>query len=194
MHAFRSRAESLFEYVTTMVCVAINGVPSIGIIHNPFTAKTFWAWNGVAVSSTLQPVRDAPVNRMQAAKNPSIIVSRSHTGDVQNLIKLAFGDGTPITKAGGAGYKVLQVVYGNATNYIHMTNIKKWDICAGNAILNSLDGELTTLKNEPIRYGPDATAHVNTDGVIASLRDHKYYAKKVYNIMQQIEMIKDTKS
>lgn len=176
-----------------MVCVAVNGIPSIGIIHNPFSAKTYWAWNGVAVSSSLRPIREAPVNRMQAPKNPSIIVSRSHTGDVKEMIKVAFGESTPITKAGGAGYKVLQVVYGNATNYIHMTNIKKWDICAGHAILNALDGELTTLKNQPIRYDPDVTAYVNSEGVIASLRDHKYYAKKVYNVLQQIEMLKSSK-
>lgn len=185
--------ESLFEYVTTMVCVAVKGIPLIGIIHNPFTAKTVWAWDGVAVASSLNQIRDAPINRMQAAKNPKVIISRSHTGDVENLLKVAFGENVPITKAGGAGYKVLQVVYGNATNYIHSTNIKKWDICAGNAILNALNGDMTTLANQPIRFGSDATAYVNTEGVIASLRNHDYYTKKVYNVLRQIEMLKTGK-
>lgn len=185
--------ESLFEYVTTMVCVAVNGIPSIGIIHNPFTAKTVWAWDGVAVASSLKSIRDAPINRMQAAKNPKVMISRSHTGDVENLLKVAFGENVPITKAGGAGYKVLQVVYGNATNYIHATNIKKWDICAGNAILNALNGDMTTLKNQPIRFGSDPTAYVNSEGLIASLRNHDYYAKKVYNVLRQVEMLKEGK-
>lgn len=150
-----------------------------------------WAWTGVAVSNSLKAVRDAPINRMQAALNPKVIVSRSHTGDVKDLIKVAFGENTPITGAGGAGYKVLQVVYGNATNYIHMTNIKKWDICAGNAILNAVNGEMTTLKNHAIRYDPDKTAYVNSEGVIATLRNHNYYAKKVFNVLRQIEMLKE---
>lgn len=41
-----------------MVCVAVKGVPVIGVIHQPFDqqATTAWAWNGVAVSPDLKPV------------------------------------------------------------------------------------------------------------------------------------------
>ncbi len=43
-----------------------------------------------------------------------------------------------MTPAGGAGYKVLEVTSGREDAYIHVTLIKKWDLCAGNAILNAL--------------------------------------------------------
>lgn len=173
-----------------MVCVAIRGEPIIGVIHNPFSQKTFWAWKDVAVSETLRKIYNEPINRMEAVKNPQIIVSRSHTGDVESMIKIVFGDKTPITNAGGAGYKVLEVIFGNATNYIHMTDIKKWDLCAGNAILSALKGKMTTLKNQPIYYERDPNTFVNHDGVIATLRNHEYYANMVYNYLQHAEMLK----
>ncbi|XP_031625053.1 putative inositol monophosphatase 3 [Contarinia nasturtii] len=194
LDATQEYTENLFQYVTTMVCVAIRGEPVIGVIHNPFSQKTFWAWKDVAVSASLRKVKDEPVNKMAAVKNPKIIASRSHSGDVEHLIKMSFGENTPIELAGGAGYKVLQVVFGNATNYVHLTEIKKWDLCAGNAILSALNGQMTSLKNQPILYERDPQTFVNKDGVIASLRNHPYYAGKVYDYLQHSQMIKSTNS
>lgn len=187
-----STTESLFQYVTTMVCVAIRGEPVIGIIHNPFTLKTVWAWKDVAVSESLRRIQDEPASRMAAVKNPKIIVSRSHSGDVKKMINTVFGETTPITIAAGAGYKVLEVVFGNATNYIHLTEIKKWDLCAGHAILNALKGQMTTLRNKPILYERNPETFVNKDGVIASLNNHNYYAGKVFDYFQQLDLLKKT--
>jgi inositol monophosphatase 3 len=37
-----------------MVCVAVKGVPVIGVIHYPFgEAKTYWAWVGTGTSTDL---------------------------------------------------------------------------------------------------------------------------------------------
>lgn len=176
-----------------MVCVAIRGEPVIGVIHNPFTQKTFWAWKDTAVSETLRKVHDEPVSKMAAVKNPQIIVSRSHTGDVKDMIKIAFGDNTPIATAGGAGYKVLEVIFGNATNYVHLTEIKKWDLCAGHAILSALKGKMTTLKNQPISYDRNPETFVHKGGVIASLKNHDYYAGKTNDYMQHMEMLQSRK-
>lgn len=62
-------------------------------------------------------------------------MSRSHAGKVHNVSKAALGDDVKIISAAGAGYKSLEVAAGSATAYIHMTAIKKWDVCAGAAII-----------------------------------------------------------
>ncbi|KAL0204493.1 hypothetical protein M9458_002511, partial [Cirrhinus mrigala] len=55
--------------------------------------------------------------------------------------------------------------------YIHVTYIKKWDICAGDAILKSLGGQLTTLRGEQIDY---SGTEGNNGGLLASIKtDHK---------------------
>lgn len=163
-----------------MVCIAVKGEPIIGIIHNPFTRQTLWAWKDEAVSDSLRKIQSnsKALNPASTIKNPTFIVSRSHSGDVKEYIRNVFGISTPIITAAGAGYKVLQVVFNNASAYIHLTNIKKWDICAGHAILNALGGEMTTLNIEKIYYG-DRKTSLNEKGLLASLRHHSFLAQKI---------------
>lgn len=60
----------------------------------------------------------------------TMIISRSHPGKVAELKKLLHVK--RVIPAGGAGYKALTVLRGDADFYVHSTKIKKWDFCAGN--------------------------------------------------------------
>ncbi|XP_036377558.1 inositol monophosphatase 3-like isoform X1 [Megalops cyprinoides] len=175
LDATQEYTENLRQYVTTMVCVAVNGDPVIGVIHKPFTEYTAWAMVGAGAN-----VR---ARETYSEKAPQVIVSRSHAGKVKGFIGAAFGNDTVIIPAGGAGYKVLALLdppddkYDKADVYIHITYIKKWDICAGNAILKALGGHMTTLKGEEIDYrGHEA----NNGGLLASINmDHKALVEKL---------------
>lgn len=167
LDATQEYTENLVKYVTTMVCVAVDGKPVIGVIHQPFSGFTAWAfvgqWSNMRARSSY------------SVTPPKVIVSRSHSGKVKGFVHDAFGNSTTIIEAGGAGYKVLSLLempssdtgpVEQADVYIHVTFIKKWDICAGAAVLTALGGRMTTLKGEDIDY---SGTPVNKEGLVASL-------------------------
>ena len=86
-----------------------------------------------------------------------------------------------------SGYKTLEVISGNASAYVHVTAIKKWDICAGNALLRSLGGRQTTLLGNDIDYSATGSP-LNTDGLLVTLSDHDKYLtalQPIFKAMQQ---------
>uniref|UniRef100_L7LV63 Putative inositol monophosphatase 3 n=1 Tax=Rhipicephalus pulchellus TaxID=72859 RepID=L7LV63_RHIPC len=164
LDATQEYTENLLDYVTTMVCVAVHGSPVIGIIHQPFLNKTTWGWVGHGSNVNSPAQRDASEGR-------TVVVSRSHPGEVQALAKKAFGSEVKVVPAGGAGYKVLQLVEGHADAYLHSSAIKKWDVCAGNALLASLGGHMTSLEGTSLNYSLESTP-VHLGGLLAALSNH----------------------
>lgn len=175
LDATKEYTESLLEYVTTMVCITEKGVPVAGVIHQPFQGKTFWAWVGHGHSKELSKPE---TNNEASLKAPRIIVSRSHAGPVNQTALAAFGNGGKIIPAGGAGFKVLSLFNKKADAYIHKTLIKKWDICAGHALLRSFGGRMTTLEGKEISYGEKSLVK-NNGGLLATLHNHKYFLEKL---------------
>lgn len=51
-------------------------------------------------------------------------------------------------------------------------------MCAGNAILNSLNGKMTDLSNAEINYTSDENVE-HTKGLVATLTNHKFYIDKI---------------
>ncbi|XP_035219349.1 inositol monophosphatase 3-like, partial [Stegodyphus dumicola] len=173
LDATQEYTENLLDYVTTMVCVAVKGKPIIGVIHQPFQNKTVWGWAGKGSSKSKLTLTDH--------KPFTIIVSRSHAGKVKEVARAAFGPDTEVISAGGSGYKTLQVADGKAYAYIHVTLIKKWDICAGNALLNAIGGKMTALDGSEIDYG-DPEVVKNEKGLIATLNEHEKFVNKLSSL------------
>ncbi|XP_017887668.1 putative inositol monophosphatase 3 [Ceratina calcarata] len=181
LDATKEFTENLLQYVTTMVCVAVKGKPIMGVIYKPFETKQnsslFWTWTNHAVSRNLQVL-----HKLEDERAPILIVSRSHAGQIHNASKIAFGTDVKIISAAGAGYKFLEVVSGNATAYVHMTAIKKWDICAGIAILTALGGMVTQLFDQQlITFGPNDSTEL-TWGLLATMSSHTWYLDKFSNM------------
>jgi len=88
----------------------------------------------------------------------------------------ALGEDVNVTPAGGAGYKSWEVLKGEQDAYVHVTLIKKWDICAGNAILSAAGGSMTTLAGEEIDYSGNSNPK-NEGGLLATMRSHEGFLK-----------------
>lgn len=148
----------------------------------PFKNQTIWAWKGHGRSSIPE---FQTVNHQTNFDNMKIIVSRSHPGEVKELAKKAFGKDSEIIPAGGAGYKALNVAQRKVDAYVHMTAIKKWDICAGHALLKTMQGDMTDLYGNEINYyAPpmegDRTPYVKTlGGLVATYQNHPVIMKRV---------------
>ncbi|XP_047516535.1 putative inositol monophosphatase 3 isoform X1 [Pieris napi] len=176
LDATQEYTEGLYSYVTTMVCVAINGVPIVGVIHYPFPPTTYWGWLMKRTSSNIPKILYKEDNK----NHPKVIVSRSHPGKVAEIAKNAFGEKTVITKSAGAGNKFISILNGTNDVYLHETAIKKWDLCAGHAILKTNNGTMTTTKGETIDYSSGSNVVVS-DGILATLYDHQFYLNKLKN-------------
>ncbi|XP_050664986.1 putative inositol monophosphatase 3 [Leptidea sinapis] len=174
LDATQEYTEGLYGYVTTMVCVAINGVPIIGVIHYPFPPTTYWGWVSKKTSNNIPNV----LYNKEIKNHPQVVVSRSHPGKVTELAKKAFGQETSISSSAGAGNKFMSIVNGTNNVYLHETAIKKWDLCAGHAILKTNNGTVTTTKGNIIDYSSAGNAVVK-EGILASLYDHDYYLKRL---------------
>ncbi|XP_065668167.1 inositol monophosphatase 3 isoform X3 [Hydra vulgaris] len=174
LDATQEYTENLTEFVTTMVCVAVKGKAIIGVIHLPFKDQTVWAWNGHS-SNIHYSLKTENVN-----SHMKVIVSRSHSGKVKEIAKIAFGKNTEIITAGGAGYKSLLVARREVDAYVHITAIKKWDICAGNAIIKQLGGDMTDLKGNEINFlDKTRTDLALNDGLVATFQNHREVVAKL---------------
>ena len=119
-----------------------------------------------------------------------VIVSKSHAGKVLELTTKVFGENAEIILAGGAGYKSLRVAQRNANAYIHTTAIKKWDICAGNALLNTVGGRMTDLSGIEIDYSYPKSYHSGVKlngGLLGTYKDHFSILMRLKKIEKKTE-------
>lgn len=60
--------------------------------------------------------------------------------------------GSTLLRAGGAGYKLVEVIEGRADLYLHEGPIRKWDVCAGEALLRASGGRITDYQGADHAY------------------------------------------
>lgn len=93
-----------------------------------------------------------------------------------------------ITQRGGSGFKTLQVIFGEAECYLYpREGTKRWDTCAGEAIIKSLGGQMTDVFNRNYDYSLSSSVE-NNRGIVVTLVNHDFYIKNITeDVLQDIQ-------
>jgi len=154
------------DEVTVLIGMSVHGAPVGGIIHQPFCTTgsgMIWGLQGLGVHGlcSTSPTPDA------VSKNTIVTAKTMYHPHLERAIQDQCADN--VVNIAGAGIKFLHLLQGSAGSSIcAVSRSKKWDTCAGDALLKILGGNVTNVCGEPIIYDPCSDPR-NVKGVVASL-------------------------
>lgn len=160
--------KGFLEHVTVLIGVSYKDQAIGGIIHQPFFASKT---NSAVLGRTIWGLRELGTGGYEASKAPAdqfvVTTTRSHCTD---LVQSALESLSPtnILRVGGAGFKVIQLLEGEAHAYVFASpGCKKWDTCAPEAVLEAAGGRLTDISGKVYTYGANVS-FPNLGGVLAT--------------------------
>lgn len=179
--------EGLLDHVTVLIGIAYGGKAIAGVINQPYynyqagadavLGRTIWGLVGLGAYGF--QLKEVPEGKR------IITTTRSHSSKLVNDCISAMNP-DEVIRVGGAGNKIIQLIEGKASAYIFASpGCKKWDTCAPEAILHAVSGKLTDIHGNPFQYQKDVK-HMNSAGVLGTLRNYDYYASRVPDSVKQV--------
>ncbi|XP_005803150.1 3'(2'),5'-bisphosphate nucleotidase 1 isoform X2 [Xiphophorus maculatus] len=172
--------EGLLDNVTVLIGIAYGGRAIAGVINQPF--YNYQLGSGAALGRTIWGVLGLGAFGFQLQEVPAdkriVTTTRSHSNKTVTDCVNAM-EPHDVIRVGGAGNKIIQLIEGKASAYVFASpGCKKWDTCGPEAILHAVGGKLTDMFGNPYHYNADVK-HMNSAGVLATLRNHDYYVSRV---------------
>ncbi|NXN73039.1 BPNT1 nucleotidase, partial [Himantopus himantopus] len=178
--------EGLLDHVTVLIGIAYGGKAIAGVINQPY--YNYEAGAGAVLGRTIWGVLGIGAFGFQLTEAPAgkhiIVTTRSHSSTLVNDCISALNPDSVI-RVGGAGNKIIQLIEGKASAYVFASpGCKKWDTCAPEAILHAVGGKITDIHGNSFQYNKEVK-HMNSAGVLATLRNYDYYASRIPNTVKQ---------
>ncbi|XP_043961744.1 3'(2'),5'-bisphosphate nucleotidase 1 isoform X2 [Gambusia affinis] len=172
--------EGLLDNVTVLIGIAYGGRAIAGVINQPF--YNYQLGSGAALGRTIWGVLGLGAFGFQLQEGPAdkriVTTTRSHSNKTVTDCVNAM-EPHDVIRVGGAGNKIIQLIEGKASAYVFASpGCKKWDTCGPEAILHAVGGKLTDMFGNLYHYNADVK-HMNSAGVLATLRNHDYYVSRV---------------
>ena len=157
------------EGFAVMIGLCVDGVPVVGVVHQPTTHRAFWAADGAAFTADGDgPPHPLAVSAVQEARAIRLVASKSHRSDAIDQVKALLGV-TDELNIGSVGLKLCLIAAGERDLYVNpWPKCKAWDTCAPEAILVAAGGVLTDTRGAALRYDDAELGRLG--GLIASNR------------------------
>ncbi len=155
------------EFVV-MIGLVEGNTPTLGVLYSPVSNE---AWAGavghgsalVAADGRRTPLTVSDVTKLGDAR---IVSTRSHRSAALEAALAALGAHS-LAALGSAGLKCAAVATGKAEAYVAPARAgKRWDLCAGEAIITAAGGRVTDAYGHAIDYRSESLA--NESGIVAS--------------------------
>ena len=137
-----------------------NGLPLLGVIHNPATGETITGSAGAGVAYRGEPAR--PLSTAGELNGARVLVSDT---EVRQGLWAGYEPVLALEQIGSAAYKLGRVAAGFGDAYISLKPKHEWDICAGAALILAAGGQVSDLAGKPLRFNQ---ADVLVDGIVAA--------------------------
>ena len=165
--------EGVPQFVVSVALVE-NGVPIIGVLHNPVTKETFHASkdNGTYFE-------DAIYNCSVKESTTDMVMLNSRSETRKGLWephKYHFKKLKPI---GSVAYKMGLTATGKADIFATLRPKNEWDICAGTCLINEAGGKVINLNGEKITFNNRKT--LIEPGLIAGYNLSVEKTYKIFN-------------
>ena len=140
---------------TVNIALIEDGVPVLGIVYAPASARIYWGDTDGAWRAHLPLDGErAPAERIGCASStprPRAVASRSHATPETETYLAACGAGERLSI--GSSLKFLLVAEGSADLYPRAGPTMEWDTAAGDAVLRAAGGMTYDLDGAPLGYG-----------------------------------------
>jgi myo-inositol-1(or 4)-monophosphatase len=147
------------------VCVALveDGVPIVGVSHNPIRDETFAAARGRGATRNGRPAKVSTTRTLAAAV---LLASRSENerGEWDR-----FRGSFRIELCGSIAYKLARIASAEADATFTLSPKNEWDVCSSACVIECAGGRVTDLAGRPLRFNqpsPMLSGVVATNGVL----------------------------
>ena len=165
--------EGVPQFVVSVALVE-NGVPIIGVLHNPVTKETFYASRGNGTYFD-DVIHNCSVK--ESTTDMVILNSRSETRKgLWEPHKQHFKKLKPI---GSVAYKMGLTAIGKADIFATLRPKNEWDICAGTCLISEAGGKVINLNGEKITFNNRKT--LIEPGLIAGYNLSVEKTYKIFN-------------